>query len=59
MSEHAKHQLISQIVSTIISKPYIEVNISKETKEIGITDRKTNSYVSLPELINYLNNNIK
>ncbi|QUH26099.1 hypothetical protein [Serpentinicella alkaliphila] len=59
MNDSPKYQLISQIVSTIISKPYIEVNISKETKEIGITDRKTNSYITLHELINYLTYNIK
>ena len=59
MSTDSKYQLVAQIINTLVSKPYIEISLSKDSNEIGITDRKTNAYITIHELINDLTSNIK
>jgi len=59
MSTDSKYQLVGQIINTLVSKPHIEINISKDSKEIGVTDRKNNAYITIHELIDYLTSNIE
>lgn len=59
MNDKDKYQLASEIVSIVVSKPNIEVNIAKNNREVGITDRKNGAYLSLHEFINYLTSHIK